>query len=170
MMNRKDIMNRSDMKPYMPVDADFIDKATNIHRLKQRIPVSADELFAWFATPQTWTLWLPIDSVTWLTKPETHGRRIIVAGRDRFEEFFLRWDPGKRITFRFDKGTSGLLAAFAEDFRIEPDGANTCILHFKFRFKMSGLWKIATPLLTIIYSLFVRRSLKKLSRLVAPPR
>jgi len=164
----KNMKTKSDMKQYIPVDKDFIDKAKGIQYIKYNIPVSAEKLFAYFEIPETWTLWLPFKKVTWLTEIKTNGRRIInTKSGDCFEEFFLRWEPSKRITFRIDKSTIGLLTAFAEDFIIEPDGENKCILHFKFRFKMNRLWKIIAPLMNLIYRFIAISCHKKLIKLVS---
>ena len=90
---------------------------------------------------EAWPVWAKaITKVTW-TSPEprdvgttriVHMRGGIVA----YEEF-LAWEPGRHMVFRFNECSMRAVAAFAEDYRVEP-APGGCRLTWTMAWKTSG--------------------------------
>lgn len=152
------------------VDGDYATTGPNQNTIKQAIPAPADALFRCLEDAPAWKEWLGIE-VDWTSaKPFGVGTtRTVTANGQTIEEYFLAWDPGTRMCFRFDRTTLPL-KAFAEDYVIKPTGPESCELHWSSAYEWGG------PLPGVLGTAFGKffafngqRSLKKLASLMASP-
>ena len=85
------------------------------------------------------------------------------------EQSALAWEPGKRMCFRNDRTTLPL-AAFPEEYRIEPTTDSSCELHWHYAFEWGGPAKpVLGRLFGMAFAIGGRRDLKKLARLLESP-
>jgi hypothetical protein len=108
------------MRELTSVDADYATIGPNQTTLRQPIAVPATTLFNCLANGPAWKEWLGID-VEW-TSPEPHGvgtTRTATTTGVTIEEFFLTWDEGERMVFRFDRTTLPM-KSFAEHYECTP--------------------------------------------------
>ncbi|OBK79607.1 SRPBCC family protein, partial [Mycobacterium sp. 1164985.4] len=82
------------------------------------------------ADAESWPHWATvITEVTW-TSPEPRGmgttRTVKMRGGIVGDEEFLTWEPYSHMAFRFNKASTGSIAAFAEDYRVvqTPQGCH----------------------------------------------
>jgi hypothetical protein len=54
------------------------------------------------------------------------------------DEEYLAWEPHVHMAFRFNEASSGIIAAFAEDYRLEPTAAD-CRLTWVMAMKPQGV-------------------------------
>ena len=116
------------MRELSSVDADYATMGPNQTTLRQPIAVPATTLFNCLANGPAWKEWLGID-VEW-TSPEPHGvgtTRTVTTTGVTIEEFFLTWDEGARMAFRFDRTTMPM-QSFAEHYECTPRGDGACEL------------------------------------------
>ena len=116
--------------PTHPVDEHFFDAAP--FRLAETfdIPRSAERVWAELTgeNPLSWCRLL--SKVTW-TSPRPFGvgtTRTVqtVANAGVLEEYFFRWEEGRRKSFYVLEATVPLFRRFAEDYLVEPSGEDSC--------------------------------------------
>ena len=153
------------MRELRAVDVEFATSGSNHTTLRQRIAAPADALFRCFEDGPAWKEWLGWD-VEW-TSPKPFGigtTRTLTRRRQRIEETFLAWEDGRRINFRFDRTTLPL-AAFAEDYVIEPTGESSCELAWTYAYEWGGPLKpVGTWLFGTVFGINGKRVMKKLAR------
>jgi carbon monoxide dehydrogenase subunit G len=91
---------------------------------------------------ESWPHWATvITKVTW-TRPEPHclgaTRVVDMRGGITGDEEYLAWEPHVHMAFRFNEASSGSIAAFAEDYRLEPTAAG-CRLTWVMAMKPQGV-------------------------------
>lgn len=156
-----------EMRDHRAVDVDFATTGPNATTRMQRVHASADAAFAVLADGPSWSDWLGID-VEW-TSPEPHGvgtTRTVTATGLTVDETFLEWEPGRRMSFRFDRSTLPV-AAFAEDYLLidHPDGG--CTLEWSYAYDwVAPLGVVTRPLFGLGFGLKAGRSLEKFAALV----
>ncbi len=150
-----------------PVDADYATSGPNQKTLSQSIAAPAEALFRCLEDGPAWKEWLGID-VEW-TSPPPYGvgaTRSVTTNGQTIDEYFLVWERGRRMNFRFDQTTLPM-AAFAEDYRIVSSGATTCVLEWSYAYEWDGpLPSIGAPLFGAVFTAKAKRSLKKLAKLM----
>jgi hypothetical protein len=113
-----------------PVDESFFDAA----------PVTLSDTFAierpaaevWAELTADGTLWWCriLDDVTW-TSPRPFGvgtTRTVksLKGANTIEEYFFRWEEGRRKSFYVVESSGPLFKCFAEDYLVEPVSDSAC--------------------------------------------
>ncbi len=150
------------------VDAEFATGGPNTNTLVRAIAAPADDLFRCLEDGPAWKEWLGID-VVWTSNPP-HGvgtTRTVTNGRLVIDEYFLLWEAGRRMNFRFDRSTLPV-SAFAEDYRVVPTGDDTCELHWSYSFEWRGFAApLATPLFARFFARNGRKALDELANLMA---
>lgn len=134
------------MKTYTPIDMSYFDNAPVTGGVRQKIPASAEATFKSFEDPDAWPYWIDqISKVKWTTsKPFGVGTtRDIFLGTKKVSEYFIEWQDNERMSFYFARGEVPLFKAFAEDYRLIPDGPNACEVVWRFAFELSGPLKLA---------------------------
>jgi hypothetical protein len=151
-----------------PVDAQYALEGPNHRELRQAVDVPAATLFNCLADGEAWHDWLRI-SVDWDT-PEPRGegtRRTVTMRNQRIEEYFLTWEDGRRMTFRFDRATLPV-KAFAEDYFCRTTGASSSELVWSTAFEWAGpLPSVVGPVFATAFALNGRRALRRLATLLA---
>ncbi len=152
------------LRDLTPVDSTYALKGPNHNSIRLRIEAPADALFRCLEDGPAWKEWLNID-VEW-TSPTPFGigtTRTVTKSGMRIDEYFLVWEPGRRMNFRFDP-----VAAFAEDYLIEPLGPDSCELIWSYAFEWGGpLRPIARRIFGVGFAFNCRRSAKRLAALMA---
>jgi carbon monoxide dehydrogenase subunit G len=117
-------------RPYAvdPVDDSFFDSAPLVVEVAVDLDATPTEVWAALGSDEMWS-WLPVlDRLRWTT-PRPHGegatRIVRVARLFEIEERFYRWEDERRATFHVVSSTRPVIDAFAEDFRLAPQGSGT---------------------------------------------
>jgi hypothetical protein len=91
------------------------------------IPASAAQVFAVLADIGHWQAWCTGVSKIEVIGPVTSGvgaRRKLTAGGVRFEERFVTWEEGVRVTFSGLTTSAPGLRSIVEDWSVVPDPAD----------------------------------------------
>ncbi len=150
-----------------PVDADYPFTGPTRRQLRQPIATSAETLFRCLVDGPAWKRWLGIDVEWTSTAPYGVGttRTVTTAGQT-IEEYFVRWDDGERMTFRFERSTLPV-AAFAEDYHCVTIGPGACELVWSYAYEWDApLPRVTGAVFGATFALKSRRALKKLARLL----
>lgn len=130
------------MKPCERVGLDFIDHAPFRFVSTVELPITPEQVWEVLDDAESWPHWATvITKVTW-TSPQPHGvgttRVVNMRGGITGDEEYLSWEPYSHTAFRFNEASTGSIAAFAEDYRIEPT-SNGCRLTWVMAMKPKGL-------------------------------
>ncbi|BBZ51245.1 SRPBCC family protein [Mycobacterium heidelbergense] len=155
------------MYPCDPVDLDFLRTAPHRFSNSVDLAVTPEELFEVLADAEAWPQWATvITKVTW-TSPEPRGvgatRVVDMRGGIVGDEEFLAWEPNSHMAFRFNESSTSALAAFAEDYRIEPT-AHGCRLTWTLANRLVGPARLFAPLTGPAMNVAFRRFLANLRR------
>ncbi|MEM9134707.1 MAG: SRPBCC family protein [Actinomycetota bacterium] len=125
-------------RPMRAVGADYATTGPNTTTLVQSVARPAADLFRCLEDGPAWKEWLGID-VEWTSEPPfgVGTTRTVTRGRARIDEEFVAWEDGRRMNFYFTDSTLPV-AAFAEDYLIEPDGDDGCTLHWSYAYEWAG--------------------------------
>ena len=91
------------------------------------VPASSDQVFAVLADIGNWQAWCTGVSETVVVGPLTTGvgaRRKVKAGGVRFEERFVTWEDGVRVTFSGLTTSAPGFRSLVEDWAVVPDLAD----------------------------------------------
>lgn len=155
------------MLPCERVDLDFLRSAPQRFSNSVDLAIAPEELFGVLADADAWPQWATvITKVTW-TSPEPHGvgttRLVNMRGGIVGSEEFLAWEPGRHMAFRFNESSTSALAAFAEDYRIEPTPQG-CRLTWSLANRLTGPARLVAPVTGPLTNLAFRRFLGNLRR------
>lgn len=157
----------STMRPCERVGIEFIDNAPVRCSNSVDLAITPAQLFEVLADAESWPRWATvITRVTW-TSPEPRGvgttRLVHMRGGLAGDEEFLVWEPNTRMAFRFNSCTTGAVAAFAEDYRVEetPEG---CRLTWTLAQRLAGPARFTAFLATPFMNIAFRRFLANLRR------
>lgn len=155
------------LKDLETVDADFVRTGPVQGSMTKLIGCTADELFRALEDEASWKKFLNID-VEW-TSPKPFGvgtTRTVTANGQIIEEYFTDFEPGRLMAFRFDRATLPV-AAFAEEWKIEPKGDEVCELQWSYAYKWGGpLEPVLSPAFNKFFKSQGKRSLDKLATLM----
>lgn len=108
--------------PCRPVDASFFDVAPMRFKNVVELQASPARVFAIFEDPKSWPeLFGAIKKVVWTSnKPYAVGttRTVWLTGL-AVDEYFFRWEQGRRFSFCFTATSLPLAHALAEDYLLE---------------------------------------------------
>jgi carbon monoxide dehydrogenase subunit G len=149
------------------VGLDFLRTAPHRFSNSVDLAVTPRQLFEVLADAEAWPRWASvITKVTW-TSPEPRGvgatRVVDMRGGIVGNEEFLAWEPFRHMAFRFNESSSSALAAFAEDYLIEPT-AQGCRLTWTLANRLTGPARVAAPLSAPLMNVAFRRFLANLRR------
>jgi carbon monoxide dehydrogenase subunit G len=121
---------------------DFIDSAPFRFVSTVGLSITPDQVWQVLDDAESWPHWATvITKVTW-TSPEPHclgpTRVVDMRGGISGDEEYLAWEPHVHMAFRFNEASSGIIAAFAEDYRLEPTAAD-CRLTWVMAMKPQGV-------------------------------
>lgn len=155
------------MFPCERVGVDFVDTAPIVFRNRVDLRITPEQLFDVLGDADAWPQWATvITKVTW-TSPEPRGvgttRTVHMRAGIVGEEEFLAWEPHRHMAFRFNACSVRAVAAFAEDYRVEPI-AGGCRLTWTMAQKSSGVSRVFMPVAHPAMNLTLRRFLANLRR------
>lgn len=98
-------------------------------------------------------------AITW-TSPKPFGvgttRQASVLGALKVQEHFFRWEEGRRYTFHVTEANVPLFAGLAEDYVVEPDGADRCTFRWTVAIEPSALGKPGGPINKVLFTSFFK--------------
>ena len=114
-----------------PTDADVFEQAPHVFTYQKRFAAPPDQVWEQLTSDASITAWGPATKdVNW-TSPRPFGvgttREVHALGGPRMRERFFRWEEGTRKSFASYESTLPLFKRFAEDYSVEPDGADTLV-------------------------------------------
>lgn len=149
--------------PCERVDLGFIDSAPYRFVSTVDLAITPEQLFEVLCDAESWPRWATvITNVTW-TSPLPRGvgttRTVDMRGRITGDEEFLAWEPFSHMAFRFNRATTGSIAAFAEDYRVRqtPSGCHlTWVMALKPRGTAGGIGMfLGRPVMAWLFQRFL---------------
>ena len=112
-----------------PADADFFDSAPHVFTYQKRFAAPPEKVWDQLTSDASIAAWGPATKEVNWTSPRPFGvgttREVVAPGGATMRERFFRWDEGSRHSFAAYESTLPLFRRFAEDYIVEPDGADT---------------------------------------------
>jgi Polyketide cyclase / dehydrase and lipid transport len=115
--------------PVEPADEGFFTSAPHVFRYSKRFAAPPERVWESLASDESVAAWSPtVSAVKWLD-PRPFGvgttREVVLApGLSRVHERFFRWDEGHGYSFLVYEASLPVLKRFAEDYVVEPEGAD----------------------------------------------
>jgi len=151
-----------------PVGLEFFETAPFRHVATEVVHRPPAAIFAAIAEdPAGWGAWYPGFSHQgrYLTPPP-HGvgavREVVMLGV-RFREQVLAWETPDRWAFCVDQAALPFANAFAEDYRVTPQG-DRAVVEWTLAIDPRGPLRLATPLTAEVLPHLFRRAMSNLSR------
>jgi hypothetical protein len=98
-------------------------------------------------------------SVNW-TSPRPFGvgttRQVTVLGVLKVQEHYFAWEEGRRKAFYASAVNIPLFSGIAEDYLVEPDGADRCTFTWKVAVQPSALGKPGAPVNGLLFNSFFK--------------
>jgi polyketide cyclase/dehydrase/lipid transport protein len=115
--------------PLEPADADFLSSAPHVFRYEKRFAAPPEKVWESLTSDESLAAWGPtVKEVNW-TSPRPFGvgttREVVAPGGARVRERYFRWDEGHSHSFAVYESSLPLFRRFAEDYVVEPVGADT---------------------------------------------
>ncbi|MEL6185168.1 MAG: SRPBCC family protein [Myxococcota bacterium] len=154
---------------YRKLDPGFVEQAPVRFTVERELPCTPERLFEIFEDAEAWTKWAGLKFVTWTSeKPYGAGTtRTVGVGPIEIDEVFFTFDRGERMSFYVASGTTQLLAAFAEDYRVRAVGTDRCHFSWSFGVELAGLARVLHPLVGLAAKQNFAGALAKLETYVA---
>lgn len=108
-------------------DGSWLAKAPLVVSNEISVPASSVHVFAVLADIGHWHTWCTGVTETVVVGPMTTGigaRRKVKAGGVRFEEVFVNWEDGERVTFSGLTTSAPGFRSLVEDWKVAPDPAD----------------------------------------------
>ncbi|MEM7288155.1 MAG: SRPBCC family protein [Actinomycetota bacterium] len=138
------------MRQLRAVGADYLDTAPVHGTIEHDIPASADVTFRALEDAESWPEFIgPITEVIWTSPPPFGvGTTRTIKGRGTsIDEEFWGWEDGRSMGFCFAAANVPVFAAFAEEWRVEPTGDDSCRLVWRYAFETP---RLALPLQPVL--------------------
>lgn len=115
--------------PLESADADFLASAPHVFRYQKRFAAPPEQVWESLTSDVSIAAWtVAVKEVTW-TSPRPFGvgttREVAAPALSTMRERFFRWDEGSGYSFFVYESTLPPFKRFAEDYVVEPDGADT---------------------------------------------
>jgi hypothetical protein len=132
-----------------PVDEAFFASAPMLLRAGFEVPKPAAEVWADITAEDALHWCRILQQVTW-TSPRPFGvgttREVkALQGASLYRERYFRWEEGHRHSFYVVETTAPLFKALAEDYLVEPRGADACRFTWTIAVKPTLLGRASTP-------------------------
>lgn len=116
--------------------------------------------------------WCRSLSVGW-TSPRPFGvgttRTVkMLGGLSSGEEYFFIWQEGRRYAFYFTHTNLPAFISLAEDYLVEPDGADRCRFTWRIGITPSQLGKPGAPLNRLLFASFFRDTARYFNAIYCP--
>jgi hypothetical protein len=144
------------MSSLVPVDAGYFDRATQRFAHTWSITRPAEAVWAELVgeRPLHWCRGL---NIRWTSRPPFgvgSTRQAKVLGLMTGEEYFFLWEEGRRQAFYFTHANLPVFTSIAEDYVVEPDGADRCRFTWRVGLTPSAIGKPGAPLNKLLFSSF----------------
>jgi hypothetical protein len=110
-------------------DTDFLASAPHIFRYQKRFAAPPEKVWEQLTSDESLAAWGPmLKELTWTSsRPFGVGttREVQPPAGPRVRERYFLWDEGRRHAFYVYESSMPLFKRFAEDYVVEPDGADT---------------------------------------------
>ncbi|MCW2514178.1 MAG: polyketide cyclase [Mycobacterium sp.] len=112
-----------------PADANFFTSAPHVFRYSKRFAAPPEKVWESLVSDESLSAWsATVSALTWLS-PRPFGidttREVVLApGITRVRELFFRWDEGRGHSFSAYEANAPVFKRFAEDYEVEPEGAD----------------------------------------------
>jgi hypothetical protein len=115
--------------PLEPADDEFFASAPHVLRYQKRFAATPGRVWESLTSDISIAAWGPaIKEVNW-TSPRPFGvgttREVVAPGGSTMRERYFRWDEGSSHAFYVYESALPIFRRFAEDYVVEPDGAET---------------------------------------------
>ncbi|OHV04104.1 SRPBCC family protein [Mycobacterium talmoniae] len=151
--------------PCERVEVGFTETAPYRFSNSVELAITPEQVFEVLADAKSWPHWATVITKVIWTSPEPRGagttRTVHMRGRIIGDEEFLIWEPFSRMAFRFNECSSKAVAAFAEDYRVEPTPTG-CRLTWTLAQKPAGPARLVMPIVSPLLNLAFRRFLTNL--------
>lgn len=132
-----------------PVDETFFESAPMRLVAGFEIPRPAAEVWGELVSDDALHWCRILDDVRW-TSPRPFGvgttREVkSLRGASLFREHYFLWEEGRRHSFYVVEASGPLFRAFAEDYLVEPRGADACRFVWTVAFEPTALGRASTP-------------------------
>lgn len=132
-----------------PVDETFFETAPV--RLSDTVSIARPASDVWAELTADNTLWWCriIDEVRW-TSPRPFGvgtTRTVksLKGANVINEYYFRWDEGRRKSFYVVESSAPMFKRFAEDYLVEPMSDNSCEFTWTIAYESTPAMKLGRP-------------------------
>jgi len=142
------------MSSLLPVEEGFFSSAPVRYTDVFAIPRPAEEVWGEFVsdTPLEWCRGL---SIRWTSaRPFAVGttrEAKSLGGAMKLQERYFIWEEGRRQSFYVTAANVPVFSRFAEDYVIEPDGAERCRLTWTFALEPTPLGRFGGPVNGIVF-------------------
>jgi hypothetical protein len=112
-----------------PADANFFTSAPHVFRYSKGFAAPPEKVWESLVSDESLSAWsATVSDLTWLS-PRPFGidttREVVLApGIARVRERFFRWDEGHGYSFSVYKANAPFFKRLAEDYEVEPEGAD----------------------------------------------
>ncbi len=133
-----------------PVDASFFESAPMVLKAGFEIARPAAQVWADITADDALNWCRILQKVTW-TSPRPFGvgtTREVKAlhGANLLREHYFLWEEGRRHSFYVVESTGPLFKALAEDYLVEPRGADACRFTWTIAVRPTLLGRAGTPI------------------------
>ena len=132
-----------------PVDETYFERAPQRFVHTWSIGKPAEKVWAELVSEQP-LHWLRGLRLRWTSPPPfavgTTRQGKAMGGRMTIDEHFFIWEEGRRYAFYITEVNSPLFKSFAEDYVVEPDGADRCRFTWRIAVTPSRVGRLVAPL------------------------
>ena len=110
---------------------EWVARAPQTHHARADLAADPEEVFEVLADVDQWPNWHPnVESAEWTSSKEggAGSSRLVELDIGEATEEFLKWEPGRRLTFTVTAATFPGLVRFVEDYRLAGVGRKHCRL------------------------------------------
>lgn len=150
------------MPKLQPVDESFFTSAPTRFSETWSIPRPAEQVWAELTgdRPLHWCRGL---NINWTSaRPFAVGttRRVKAMGLLRVDEYFFIWEEGRRYAFYGTEMNLPLFKSLAEDYIVEPDGADRCRFTWNIGIEPTTAGKPGKPVNALLFKNFFKDTAK----------
>lgn len=154
------------MRTHRVVDPSYLTTAPIQDGLVRTIPASAEATFRCLEDGDAWGEWIDaIQGVEW-TSPKPFGvgttRTVQIKPGGQIDEEFFAWEDGRRMAFYFVRSGLPMFGAFAENYELEPQGSDRCLLRWSWAFEGAGPFRFVQQLLNTVFRTQGKKSMDAL--------
>lgn len=132
--------------PCRAVDSSFFAAAPRIVRHTVELDASPARVFAILEDESSWPKWFTgLLSVEWLSAPGLGAERKVVLPLTTANELFFRWEPSRRMSFRFTRMSAPVFNALAEDYLLELLPNSRTRFVYTVAYEPGPLFRLAEP-------------------------